>query len=462
MTVSADAVALTWVTDAPGTTEVELGDAPFRYDEHFVLEDAHDRFHYATLEGLEPGRTYSYRVGSSDASGTAWSLPSINNPGVFTTLTPPPGEKLFSFATLNDTHVGETTAGLIVVAGVVLTPGFTIDDLETPDPGNPYWRFTNEDAVRRLNDRPEVAFTIIKGDLTSEQTPEEFEEAKRIFDGLRRPYYVLRGNHDRKGGNAGDPFLEVFDLPRSYYSFDREGHHFVLLDSVDPPTGFGVLPEAQRDWMEADLAANPRKPTFIYAHHPLAPATEAGYRIPITESVDFVRRIAAFPEVLGVFSGHTHRNALYFDPATGPMRFVETAATKEYPGGYALYDVYKTGYVQTFWKLPCTLCREWSEITKQEYFGLAPILQMGEVFERNFTHLYPDGDADGEPDATDNCRADANAGQLDSDGDGLGDVCDPTPLPPAPPRRRSSGGCATSEGGGSPFAFAAPFALLLA
>jgi len=35
-----------------------------------------------------------------------------------------------------------------------------------------------------------------------------------------------------------------------------------------------------------------------------------------------------------------------------------------------------------------------------------------------------DGDGDGTPDATDNCPADANADQLDSDSDGLGDVCD--------------------------------------
>ena len=39
----------------------------------------------------------------------------------------------------------------------------------------------------------------------------------------------------------------------------------------------------------------------------------------------------------------------------------------------------------------------------------------------------PDGDGDGIPDATDNCPAVANAGQQDADGDGLGDACDGTP-----------------------------------
>lgn len=39
----------------------------------------------------------------------------------------------------------------------------------------------------------------------------------------------------------------------------------------------------------------------------------------------------------------------------------------------------------------------------------------------------PDGDADGVPDATDNCRETPNPDQVDGDGDGAGDACDPRP-----------------------------------
>lgn len=44
-----------------------------------------------------------------------------------------------------------------------------------------------------------------------------------------------------------------------------------------------------------------------------------------------------------------------------------------------------------------------------------------------------DTDADGVPDATDNCPAAANPTQADADTDGIGDACDPTPFPPPPP-----------------------------
>jgi hypothetical protein len=43
--------------------------------------------------------------------------------------------------------------------------------------------------------------------------------------------------------------------------------------------------------------------------------------------------------------------------------------------------------------------------------------------------LLKDTDGDGVPNASDNCPDAANPNQLDSDRDGFGDACDPTPLP---------------------------------
>lgn len=61
-------------------------------------------------------------------------------------------------------------------------------------------------------------------------------------------------------------------------------------------------------------------------------------------------------------------------------------------------------------------------------------LEAGWICDANApTVCVADGDEDGVADSGDNCPQDANADQLDSDDDGLGDACDEPDEPPPPP-----------------------------
>jgi 3',5'-cyclic-AMP phosphodiesterase len=97
------------------------------------------------------------------------------------------------------------------------------------------------------------------------------------------PVLHALGNHDcwTGPGSMGDPLrgkawaLQQLGLENSYYSFDADPWHFVVLDSTNLETkdshGYTAkLDEAQFKWLEADLRAVPKsKPVLVLSHIPI-------------------------------------------------------------------------------------------------------------------------------------------------------------------------------------------------
>jgi len=377
VTVSDREAIFTWVTDSLGDSLVYLGTDG--REEVLDLSAAPSRYHYAALRGLAPDTDYTYRI----RSGDRFAPVTDRSPGTFRTLSPPPGDFLFDFATVNDTHVGEEVAGLICIGGTCLGEGF-----RSPWPEHPYWQFTNEAAVAAINEIG-PAFVIHKGDVSSEFRRQEFETAKAIFDALKMPYHVLRGNHDRLGDNDEDSFAQVFGLESTYRFFSYREHLFILLDSVEPRTGLARIDDRQFLWLEEVLSSFPHNRVFLFLHHPVTEAARFWSLVP-SERVRLVGLLARHGKVAGVFSGHSHRACVTHDPSTGTLPFVETPSTKEYPGGFAYYRVYSAGYLQSFYRTSCGYCLPWFETTKGEYWGLAPRILFGRLEDRNFAYRYPE------------------------------------------------------------------------
>jgi predicted phosphodiesterase len=394
VTVTDSSIILTWTTDEPGNSVVLIGTTPEELNE-FHCNEPKTKWHYCEVTGLEPETTYYYRTKSGGVVGT----PDEYSPGYVTTLRPPHGEFLFQFATMNDVHVGEEVAGLIIIGDQVLNEGFTWQD-----ENNPYWLFMNNAAVKEINERG-ADFVIIKGDITSEHRKEEFEKAKEIFSLLTMPYFVLRGNHDRIDDDPENYYVNVFDLENYaplgnhytidshghfYISFDYKGIHFVGLDSADIDGG-GKICDEELAWLQADLTMNQDKIALIFLHHPVVAqsgdvAGVAGILNDSASREQFLRIISDNPQVKAVFSGHTHRNKVNYSDSAPGVVFAETGSTKEYPGGYTIYRVYSGGFMSNFYKSSCPECREWSDITRGEYdfLGGGQVVLFGELEDRNY------------------------------------------------------------------------------
>jgi len=380
VTVTSDSFSLAWKTDRPEACAVKFGPSGKTPDQE-KPERAKSAFHFMTVSGLTPGEKYFYRLECAGYPAPRSRL----SPGSFLTPTPPAGKLLFSFAIMSDLHVNEDVAGLIILPVSflpALSPGFV-----WKYPVDNYWAFTARNAVELINTHP-VEFTIVNGDLTAWFLQSEFETAKQILDRLEKPYYVLRGNHDRQGAEPRDWFKAVFNLEESAYVFEHKGFLFVYLDDTRLADGMGEISQSQFAWLEKTLAANKRKPAFIVSHRPDA----LGLPDITRETTSRMRAILnQNPQVVACIYGHGHKAQITFGQFAGKvLPQIMVPATKEYPSGFGVVKVYEQGFTYNFHRTECADCLEWSDVTRNEYFGMAPSTLFKKLSDRNMVFIFPE------------------------------------------------------------------------
>ena len=140
--------------------------------------------------------------------------------------------------------------------------------------------------IQSQKDRPEMLVT--GGDLimdalgaTPERTQEQWDLFQKVTqENLKLPVHHTVGNHDVFGWSNGDKYASdkrfgkvwacsALGLDKPYYSFDRGGWHFIVLDSImRSGNGYiGKLDEDQFAWLEKDLASVPKKTHIVVVSH---------------------------------------------------------------------------------------------------------------------------------------------------------------------------------------------------
>jgi 3',5'-cyclic-AMP phosphodiesterase len=146
--------------------------------------------------------------------------------------------------------------------------------------------------VQSLDDKPSLIVT--GGDAIMDALAASASRTKQQWklwkDGLKSdcslPIEPVIGNHDVWGWNKirskttgkekqwGKQWaLDEFEIPERYRSFDRNGWHFIILDSIhpDPESVYrGQLDEKQFAWLENDLKKTAgKKPVVVVSHIPI-------------------------------------------------------------------------------------------------------------------------------------------------------------------------------------------------
>jgi hypothetical protein len=269
------------------------------------------------------------------------------------TLAAPRARRTARFATLNDLHFGEPKFGGRLTADHEYgdeEPGFPL--IRAGDTEVPYWRVMNEDAIAEINAAGADA-AFVKGDIADVGLPEQFAHAREAFARFAMPHHAFLGNHDYYGRYNGAGEVDGYALlgqPPAPRQVELGGWRLLLLETAEPGHHHGVFAEDRLAWLAEALAETAAlgAPTLLLMHHqPVPPEHRDSYPNSIgmdpAHSLRLFDLVGANPQVKGVLIGHTHRNRVRRYRAAGPAPFVEVQCTKDYPGGWACYDLYEDG-----------------------------------------------------------------------------------------------------------------------
>lgn len=242
--------------------------------------------------------------------------------------------KPFRFAFISDTHIGSPN-------------GSAEEDLRR--------------TVRDINERNDIAFVVLTGDITELGTNEELKLAKQILDSLKVAWYIIPGNHDSGWSESGGVmFTTIFGYDK--FSFEYNGINF--LGCASGPyvrMGDGHVPRDAVNWLDAELnKLKPGQPVIFLNHYPIDNGLDNWYEI-----TDRLRKYNTW----AILCGHGHANkAMNFEDIPGVMGRSNLRA-RAAEGGYNLVDVKEDSILFTERKPVSKTEKKWTgvKIEKRNY-----------------------------------------------------------------------------------------------
>lgn len=275
----------------------------------------------------------------------------------------PSGEHLFTFVVVADTHTNQAE-----------------DESTSPFASH---RLANARCRHVLTeiDSLDPVFVVHLGDIVH-PVPElptygaAANAFKQTAQCLRAPLHVVPGNHDigdkviawSPAGAITDQKIALYEehFGPHYYSVDSQGLHLIVVNA--PLINSGLSGEAdQKTWLEADLASNQGKRTFMFIHHPpfISEPDEAHFYDNIDEpGRSWLLDLIAEHNIEALFCGHIHNfwyNRLaacdiYLLPSTAFVRHDYAELFRTAPGdeagrndqaklGYMVVRVFEQGHV---------------------------------------------------------------------------------------------------------------------
>ena len=174
------------------------------------------------------------------------------------------------------------------------------------------------DDMLSLIDEIDVPMAFHVGDMYSGDAVfgTDVEEQAQYFlndmQNWHNAWFPVMGNHDARGNGWEVSRELIFNNENTYYSFDDDDCHFIILDAFMPDYACSISDE-QMAWLENDLRMTTKRHVFVFVHAPLYPSgTKIGESL--DKDPDFRDRLASLLVEHGVdvvFCGHEHYYASF-------------------------------------------------------------------------------------------------------------------------------------------------------
>lgn len=194
-----------------------------------------------------------------------------------------------------------------------------ISDLHIKPPGELAYGYVDTaaaltrcvEALNRFRPRPDLV--VISGDLVDAPVYEAYDQLGRLLWPLDIDFAAIPGNHD------GRDLLRT-TIPSRHYARPNGALNavraagdvdVVLIDSTVPGRNYGELDGDTLAWLDATLAAAPKRPALLFLHHPPFATGIAHMDVQnLRNAGDFGAVLRKHKRALLVAAGHLHRAVL--------------------------------------------------------------------------------------------------------------------------------------------------------
>ena len=191
--------------------------------------------------------------------------------------------------------------------------------------GTRFYRYSLDklgECVEAMNEQ-QVDFIVELGDFKDQDSPPAeqktlsyLQAVESVFCKFDGPTYHVLGNHDQDSLSKVQFLTNIentgIDPGRSYYSFDSNGVHFVVLDANYKSDGTDYdhgnfdwtdanVPPAELQWLRRDLAAS-SGPVIVLIHQ-LLDGAGSHY---VNNAAEVRQILEQSGRILAVFQGHYH------------------------------------------------------------------------------------------------------------------------------------------------------------